>query len=357
MLAVLLLSKAGAFCQDSLQHNQQVFGAKLHYGSVLVHSQAVKNVSGSKPFGIELEYSTHKINAGTYNICNCYPRNGFVVTYYNFNNHILGEGFAAAYFLEPNYRMSKHVQFVLKGTAGITYVTRPYDAITNPDNHNYTVHVNPYLQVGGGFNFQLNTHTTFALMESLQHFSNGGFKEPNRGVNWYTTSVGVLYYPGDNNLPQYHRTRDKFWKHLKPYVDAGILYVPQQGYNSKTKAQPKFLLGGFGQITKQVGGTSALTIGAEIYYYKMIENSPTPQNSSASPVLAGVHAGHAFLLGRVKFTQQVGVYVFNQTTYYKRMYLRFGLDYRIAKHLLVGVNLKTHADNADFADARLIYRF
>lgn len=135
------------------------------------------------------------------------------------------------------------------------------------------------------------------------------------------------------------------------------MYVAQQGYNSKTKAQRVFLAGVFTQITRQISGTNALTGGAEIYYDRLIEDPLTAKNFAASRLFAGVHAGHAFLLGRITLDQQVGVYVFNQTSYFKKMYFRFGLNYRFTKHWCVGANLKSHTDNADFADGRVMYRF
>lgn len=182
---LLLFIETKSFCQQDAAESsdQRVVSAKLHYGSVLVHPPAIENVSGAKPFGIELEYSIQKNNRRAYNLCGCYPRAGVVAAYYNFNNKILGHSIVAGYFIEPHYKINQHTQFVLRGTAGATYVTNPYDPAANPDNHNYTVHVNPFLQLGGGINFQINKHLTLAIMESLQHFSNGGYKEPNRGVN------------------------------------------------------------------------------------------------------------------------------------------------------------------------------
>jgi hypothetical protein len=273
---------------DSLINDQKVVGFKVHYGSVLVHSVAVQNISGSMPFGFEVEYSKQKINDSTWNLCDCYPRTGIAASYFNFNNKILGSGISMSYFLEPHYRLTNKSQLLLRGALGAIYASRPYEVNKNPDNHNYPSSFNPYLQIGAGLGYQLNHHTTLLAMGSLQHFSNGGFKQPNRGLNWMTASLGILYYPGNSLLPKFERRINRFWKGKRPELDIGFMYVPRQDYNSQTKAQRKYLFGGFAQLTKQVGRTNALTLGGEIYYSKLIEDPVTVKNQAASPYFAGV---------------------------------------------------------------------
>ncbi len=73
--------------------------------------------------------------------------------------------------------------------------------------------------------------------------------------------------------------------------------------------------------------------------------------------LAGIHAGHAFLLGKIIFNQQIGVHIYNKTADVKDFYFRYGLYYRMSKHFNAGINLKAHEDNGDFTDFRIMYRF
>lgn len=130
------------------------------------------------------------------------------------------------------------------------------------------------------------------------------------------------------------------------------MFVPKQGYNSKILAQSQFLSGVFAQATKQYGRISAFTGGLEVYYNKLEK-----QTSDESRWIAGIHAGHAFVFGRIIFSQQIGVHIYNKTSDVKDFYFRYGLLYRITNHLLAGINLKTHTDNADFTDFRIMYRF
>ena len=45
-----------------------------------------------------------------------------------------------------------------------------------------------------------------------------------------------------------------------------------------------------------------------------------------NPVLAGIHAGHAFVLGKITFSQQIGIYLINPTTT-PDVYEQFNLSY------------------------------
>ena len=332
-----------------------VIALKLHYGSVFIHTPAVKNVAGSQPYGAALDLSRLSMDSVSYQKCNCYPRYGFTLSYFDFDNKILGHAAMISYFLEPNYRISNDLKFTMRAAAGLTYASNPYNKIKNPQNNNYEIRLNPYLQIGAGFNYNILRHLSIALMGNFQHFSNGGFKQPNRGLNWITGSLGLLYHVQNNKLPGFKPTRYAGWKSKKAWVDAGVLYLPSQGYNSKIMGQRKYLYGVFGQVTKQYGKVSGITGGAEIYYDEIKYTSVN--KTKRSPIQAGIHAGHIFLFNRVSFSQQIGLQVIKENATANNTYLRFGLSYMLTRHFVVGVNLKTHADNADFADLRVMYRF
>ena len=332
-----------------------VYALKAHYGTIVIHTPSVKNISGSRPSGVEIENSRVDIDSVSFNKCNCFPRYGIAISYFDLDNRIIGNGAALSYFIEPIYRISKSLKFNIRAAAGLIYASNPFDSIKNSDNKSYTTHLNPYLQVGVGFTHNLNDHFSLQLMTNFQHFSNGGIKEPNRGVNWLTGSAGILYYPMGCALPKIRRTPFTGWRSTRTFLEAGVLVVPKQGYNSKIMATRKFLVGAFGQATKQYGKVSAVTAGAEIYYDKIQSVSNTTIKRKA--LQAGIHAGHVFLFNRVSFSQQLGLQIIKDTPDAEDLYFRYGLSYKVSQHIILGINLKAHYDNAEFADVRLSYRF
>lgn len=111
------------------------------------------------------------------------------------------------------------------------------------------------------------------------------------------------------------------------------------------------------QATKQIGRTSALNTGLELYYDNALKQKLKKDSVEGSPLRAGLLAGHEFLLGKFFFSQQLGVYVINRNPYYNRIYHRWALRYQLNKHWLTGIGFNAHLEIADFIDVRLMYRF
>lgn len=96
------------------------------------------------------------------------------------------------------------------------------------------------------------------------------------------------------------------------------------------------------QVFKQIVAINAITAGTEIYYNKFERSVPDPPNNNASPYSTGIHTEHAFLFGKVIFSQQIFWYVFNQTNYFSNYYHRWGLTYQVHKYWVIGANLRAH---------------
>lgn len=356
LVLLLLLSSTQLYAQPDTIANRLVLSLQVNYGRIYVHTRVIRNLAGSAPRGLELSLSKQAVNDSIWNLCNCYPRTGVVAAYNDFNNPILGKGVVLSYFLEPTYRINKKLSISFRGNLGISYLTNPFDPVDNPVNRAYSLRVNPYMQLGVGAAYRLNKYLSLVTGGDFRHISNGGLKAPNTGINWLTASAGLLYYPQSNELPVFKKRYNPFWKEKKGTIDAGVMYVPPQGYSGYLKATRNYLAGVFVQYTKHIGRTSGLTGGAEVYYTKIEVPSSSTERKDPSGIYSGVHAGHAFLLNRFVFRQQLGVYLQQAEKIFTDSYIRLGIDYRFHPHFLVGANMKAHTDNADFFDLRLMYR-
>jgi hypothetical protein len=65
--------------------------------------------------------------------------------------------------------------------------------------------------------------------------------------------------------------------------------------------------------------------------------------------------GHEFLLGRVVFSQQFGVYFFDQFKLNDPVYQRYGLGIHVTKRLFTGFSLKSHRHVADLLELRVAW--
>ncbi len=332
-------------------------GMGVQHGFIFAHTEDVQNTTGARPTGIETIISWQRNDSATFAICQCYPRQGLLLAYYDYDVGLLGKSGTAAYFLEPTYRIGKDVLFSFKGAAGLSYLNNPFDSISNPGNQSYSTHMSAYLLVGVGAWVRLSEQWWLNPSVNYQHISNGGTRDPNKGINWPTAGLAVSYQP--NYRPWYTgtRTAEKFWKNYSTRYDVSILGTMRRGYN-EAGDRKRFLLGGVAvQAGKQVGRLSMLTLGAEAYHDEELDDKLSREGLSASPVKAGILLGHEFLLGRFQFSQRLGAYVFDQTPYYDRIFHRWGLQYRINRHLSAGLNLLAHRHIAEFVDFRLAYTF
>ncbi len=91
-----------------------------------------------------------------------------------------------------------------------------------------------------------------------QHISNGGWKEPNKGINWPTASVGFTYFNHRFKLPVYKQFVYKSSLNKKPYFGAGLLLGAKQGYQAGGRTARTPLAGVLVQAEKQVGRTNAV---------------------------------------------------------------------------------------------------
>ena len=329
--------------------------AGVYHGFIFAHSPAVENTKGAHPTGIEVNLGWQRSDALVWDLCNCFPKKGLLLSYYNYDTKILGQGINAAYFLEPNYRLGKGSFFTLKAAAGLSWLSNPFDSIKNPGNQSYSTTISGYLLFGLGVSLRLSDRWWMNGMINYQHISNGGLLQPNKGINWPTAGVTVGYQA--NPRPYYHGVRNKeaTWKGKPPRWDIAIFGMAKKGTDELGRRKRMPMVGLNAQAGKQVGRINMLNVGAEIFYDVSTEMQVKRDSLHASAVRAGLTFGHEFILGKFLFSQRIGVYVFDQTPYYDPLYHRWGIHYRINQHWGVGFNLLAHRQVADFIDLRISY--
>jgi hypothetical protein len=332
-------------------------GLGIQHGFIFAHSPKVENTKGSRPTGIEVILSWQRNDANVWNLCNCYPRRGMLLSYYDYDNQVLGKGLTAAYFLEPVYRLGRKTFFSFRASAGFSYLTRPYDSIRHPNNRSYSTHMNAYLLVGLGVWIRLNDHWWLNPSINYNHESNGGMKQPNSGINWPTAGVTISYQKDPRSYYTGTRSREKYWKDHSPRYEFGIFGSFRRALDPQGNSLRLPLIGLSFQAAKQVGRINVLTIGTEVFKDWALKHQLKQDTIEASHIKAGILAGHEFILGRFLFSQRLGFYVFDQTPDFDNLYHRWGLMYKINRRIAIGVNLSAHRHIADFSDLKVTYIF
>lgn len=330
-------------------------GAGIQHGFIFAHSPEVENTKGANPTGIELSFSWQRNDAYVWDLCNCFPRKGLLLAYYDYDNIILGKSYTAAYFLEPTYAISKNTFFSLKGSAGLSYLTNPFDTIKNPVNRSYSTNLSAYLSLGAGVWFRLDRHWWLNASASFNHESNGGMRQPNKGINWPTAGIALNYQ--QKSRPYYSGTRSTEMPliHHPLRYDIGIFGIAKRALDENGNSRRLPLVGFSLQGSKQVGRINAVTAGMEVFRDAALQSRLKQDTVDASPVKAGVLAGHEFILGKFLFSQRLGIYVFDQTPYFDQLYHLWGIHYRINSRFGAGINLLAHRHVADFIDLKFTY--
>ncbi len=324
------------------------------YGELILHSKDIRPIGPSSPYGIGIQYSYWLLKDKSWKYCHCYPRVGVSLNYHNYDNPmVLGYGFPLYGFLEPWYKLSPRLYFTLRGAAGYGWLSKPYDEITNPMNQSYSLHFTPYIMVGTGLGFKLNEHWRTSVQLRYNHSSNGGQREPNKGLNYPTAHLSLSYswkdisFAAKEKVPRSELT-------LKKYLQiSGFIAGKSIDASHTSYAVPGIEL----SYTQQFARTSAWTAGLEwinnLAYRKRIEREGLNVDHNEVSALAG----HRFLLGNFTFSQMIGVYIYDPYDTTPDWYQRYSLTWFPWEQIGIGTSLKAHGHVAEFLDVRITYRF
>lgn len=327
-----------------------VVGLRQHYGFIIIHSRELRPIKDSYPFGTELTLNWHLMDKKSWEVCNCYPRVGLLFSFFDFDNHnILGYGLNVAGFIEPFFTSYKKLNISLRPAAGLSLNTRPYDEVNNPDNFSYSLPVNVYVQLSLALNYRISERLGINMAANYNHISNGGVKEPNKGINHPTATLGLDYTL--NPAPFEDRLKKKYQGIKKRRYDiAASSFVKRIFANSAYFG----VFGIVGGVSQQVGRMSALTLDAEwIWDGSLKWRMENRLNSEKDYQRGAVLFGHEFLMGKFTFSQKMGVYFYDQTKIDDPVYQRYGINFHLSDGLFTGVHLKAHRHVADLIEIRL----
>jgi len=99
-----------------------------------------------------------------------------------------------------------------------------------------------------------------------------------------------------------------------------------------------------------------LNIGTEAYWDGSLAERLRQANESGDAFRWAMLGGHQFVLGKFRFSQQLGVYLYNNNPFFHWWYHRWGFTYSPNGSWAVGFNLKAHKQVANFLDLRFIFK-
>jgi hypothetical protein len=335
--------------------NPSFIGFSIDYGYILQHTSSLEEIGDAYPSGFSVDWSRFLLQKKAWDFCNCFPKLGVEMSYWNFGeNNILGHGIAAIGYTEPYFRTKKQLNMFFRVGLGGVYLTKPFDEVTNPLNDTYSTNLSFVLMAGLGVSYRITDHWNLRLMAKYNHTSNGGINTPNRGINFPTLSLGVTKSFSAFAFPSY----EKIGKREPPSDKTRISVSHFSGWsNTSAGGKDKFYVFGFsGKYSRWIGGRSAITGGTEIILDYSRRELVKEIGDGEEFIMAGALIGHEFWLGKVTFGQQLGIYYYNDFNIHDKLYQRYSLTYNFSKEFYAGFGLKAHRHVADFFDLRLGYR-
>ncbi|MCW9066718.1 MAG: acyloxyacyl hydrolase [Ignavibacteriaceae bacterium] len=332
-------------------------GFSYIYGFAIPHAKEVVNIRGTNPIGYEVNFNWLLYTNETWDDCHCYPRLGFHLGFYDFDiNEIFGYGYEGGLNFTYYFGLLSNFNFLLQGKAGLSYLTKPYDEETHPENMSYSTHLNYLLSAGAGIRFAFSDFIESSFLINFNHNSNAALTEPNGGINYPAVSLTLGY--------TFNPIEIKPRTHPDPYLtaenknrwDIGLFW----GISSMPFPDPTQVpMYGINILRSwQVMRFGAVTAGAEMEMNgraRLRDQRGTIEIQS--PWRGSVLAGWEFLMGRTIFSIQLGFYLYRPHKELDDVYQRFGLTYKVVEHLTAGIGFKSYRHYADHLDLRIIYTF
>jgi Lipid A 3-O-deacylase (PagL) len=323
-------------------------GAKYHRGTIVTDSPSLTSLATSKPLMIQVDFSVLKNTQQAWNYCNCYSKSGVSLSFTDFKNpEKLGTATSLVVFTEPYLYFSEKIQVSLRAGTGISYLTKIYNAETNPGNLFYSLPVSFFLMLGLNLQYSISPTWRASLSSQFSHLSNGGTKWPNYGMNYPTLAVGLDYIINPRQLTG--RPSSRFTERsLKT-----IIHVFGTGHKAEAtgsfEQERKLLLGINAGVVKPLSRVNALGLGGELYYDGISEVYQARSGESYSPWTGSFSLQHYIFFGKILFGQQLAyaVTTLNPDTN-KKIYQRYFLEYKVRPDWYAGITLKAYAGRSEY---------
>jgi hypothetical protein len=329
--------------------------ASLHTGLIIPHSKELVDVSASRPRALEIDALWLLADERHTRASGLVSRRGLALHLFDFDApDLLGRMVSVTPFVEPMILARHRLHGSVRLGVGLAYLTRPYDATENPDNLFYSSPVSFMAMVNAYVGYRLTPSWDVSAGYNYNHISNGGMKQPNKGINFPTWSLGALYSfkPMVIGRP----VRDESWREEARNYRYVLLSAARRNAPAEDGSgalEPHFRVGGMGIWGRRLGKLTGVSLGTEWIYDGRARELMDRRGVDDSAWQGALMGGPELLSGRIRFALLFGAYVFAPSWNGDDIYQRYQLSYTFGRGLLVGTSLKAHRHVANVLDLRV----
>ncbi|MFC7526331.1 acyloxyacyl hydrolase [Parapedobacter sp. GCM10030251] len=249
------------------------------------------------------------------------------------------------------------LKFLFTPGVGLTYITETID--TQPETTTVGSHLNLALTAELGLELPINDRTSFLAAASILHYSNGGLKIPNGGINTVNGSIGIKASLGHAQPATSPIDHSDF----QPITDGSAELVVGAGRRGKYRTDDGFwrtgIYGGYNYFLNQGFGFKA---GLDLVYYHQVfdlENFDATfqyYGSSYDRIRLGASAGAEVRLGRFAVNGMLGKYLHYRSFHGIQWYWTSALRYYLTPNVGLQSTLYMHRMQADYLNWALVFR-
>lgn len=279
-----------------------------------------------------------------------YPDIGVSFSYHNYGSEILGESYAATFYIDYILARTARLELLIKLGTGFGYHTKPYDRETNNQNVALGGPVSNSMQSRLGLNYRITDQWKITGALTLSHFSAAAFTQPNKGINIVSANLGCSYLLSPVT-PEYIPVDENYtWdKRLKYNINFnyGIKKIPPIGGPFFSVYVISFY------VNKQISRISIVNAGLDGFNNtalkeEMMQSDIEPGSLDHKRI--GLMVGHELKMSRISLLTQFGFYIYRPYKTDKLVYQRLALKYYASKHVFFHYGFVTHFAKADHAE-------
>lgn len=302
-----------------------------------------------------------------------YPNWGIGVSVFDFfNPKEIGTPIALyGFFNAPFKRWNKFTLNYELGF-GATFNWKSFNPITNKYNISIGAGQSFFIDAGLNLQYFLSDKIDIEAGFSLTHFSNGGLKLPNRGLNTIAPKIGIKYNFDDRpvfnkiEIPKYNKEYE--WlitifggKKNVIFDSANIDIIEKyEGINF-----PVF--GISTTLNRQVGYKSKFGIGMSVSYNSSINAQVAVDENELEAIewifsdklQVSIFPSYELVINKLSLILQPSFYIYRKKTKTQSpvFYQKIGLKYQIMDNFFLGITLRDYKFHvSDFVEWNLGYR-
>ncbi len=172
-------------------------------GSIYKHTPNFKPPVNGTTILTEATAEWQTAGSAAWHQTHLYPIIGLTLSYADFGDpQIFGQaiGILPSLGFSSRWRNKPFYTFCRLGF-GIAYLTKPYNAISNPINNVIGSNINNITDAKGGLGFRISPQLEIMGGANFTHYSDGSAQLPNLGINVISPFLQVRFSP--NNTPKY----------------------------------------------------------------------------------------------------------------------------------------------------------